>query len=287
MPLDPAKILAVTFPAEEVKYTWRDAVLYALGVGFGMDPMDADQLKFVDETKLVAVPTLANVLGHPGSWLRDRDCGVDWVNAVHGEQELILHRSLPSEGVVRVQVVIDDVIDKGPGRGAIILVRRELADPVSGTAIATVHQGIFCRGSGGFGGRDRVGRADHDIPRRDPDISISMPTHPQLALVYRLSGDFNPLHSDPTVAKAAGYDRPILHGLSTFGLCSHALLKGRCGYDVERFQSMTGRFSAPVYPGETIRLEAWSVRPGLDRFRATVVGRPAVAMTNGVFRFRS
>ena len=141
-------------------------------------------------------------------------------------------------------------------------------------------QTIFCRGDGGFGGPPRQSPPPHPIPSRAPDAVCDFGTRPEMALIYRLSGDYNPLHAEPAAAKAAGFERPILHGLGTFGVSGHALLKTMCGYDPARLKSFSCRFSAPVFPGETIRTEMWRDGPVVS-FRARVVGRDVIAINNG------
>ena len=182
----------------------------------------------------------------------------------------------PSIGRTRIV----EVIDKGPGKGALLLTERTIADKATGELIGTVTQTIFCRGDGGFGGPPREAPAPHPLPARAPDAVCDFGTRPEMALIYRLSGDYNPLHADPAFAKAAGFDRPILHGLGTFGVSGHALLKTMCGYDPARLISFSCRFSAPVFPGETIRTEMW--RDGdVVSFRARVVERDVIAINNG------
>jgi acyl dehydratase len=155
-----------------------------------------------------------------------------------------------------------------------------VTDKDSGVLIATLTQTTFCRGDGGFGGPARETPAPHALPERAPDLVCDLPTRPEMALIYRLSADPNPLHVDPDVAKAAGFPRPILHGLATFGVAGHALLKSVCGYDPARLRAMAGRFSAPVFPGETIRTEMWR-DGGVVSYRSRVVERDAVVINNG------
>jgi acyl dehydratase len=172
------------------------------------------------------------------------------------------------------------VVDKGEGRGALIYSERKITDKASGDLLATITQTTFCRADGGFGAPKRDTPPPHAIPERAPDLICDLPTRPETALLYRLSGDVNPLHADPEFAKTAGYPRPILHGLATFGVAGHALLKEVCGYDPFRLKSMAVRFSAPVYPGETIRTEIW--RDGnVASFRARVIERDVIAINNG------
>jgi acyl dehydratase len=172
------------------------------------------------------------------------------------------------------------VIDKGAGKGALLLMERAIFDKATGEALATIRQTVFCRADGGFSGKQRPSPPVHALPERAPDIVCDLQTRPEMALIYRLSADVNPLHADPEVARAAGFPRPILQGLGSFGVAGHAILRSVCGYDPSRLRSIAGRFSAPVFPGETIRTEMW--RDGaIVSFRARVVERDAVAINNG------
>jgi len=177
------------------------------------------------------------------------------------------------------------VVDKGPGKGALIYSERRIVDRASGELIATLTQTTFCRGDGGFGGPQRPTPAPHALPDRAPDFVCDLGTRPEAALIYRLSGDTNPLHAEPSHAKAAGFPRPILHGLATFGVAGHAILKAICSYDPSRLIAMDGRFSAPVYPGETIRTEMWR-DGGVISFRARVRERDVMAINNGRAKLR-
>ncbi len=280
------KLLAVEMPPAEQVYEPKDCMLYALGVGLGHDPMNEDELAFVYEKDLKVLPTMATVIGHTGSLVRNRDTGIDWVKVVNGEQGFTLHRPLAHQGVVIGHTRIVEVIDKGPGKGALVFTERKVTDKTSGKLIATVTQTIFCRGDGGFGGPPRQTPAPHPIPARAPDAVCDLGTRPEMALIYRLSGDYNPLHAEPAAARAAGYERPILHGLGTFGVAGHAVLKTMCGYDPARLISFSGRFSAPVFPGETIRTQMW--RDGaVVSFYARVVERNVLAISNGRAEVRS
>jgi acyl dehydratase len=251
------KLLSLHIPDVGQPYTEKDAILYALGVGLGRDPMDEDELPFVYEKNLKVLPTFAAVLGWPGFWLRDLDTGVDWVRLVAGEQALVLHRPLARRGTAIGRTRVTEIIDKGAGKGALVYSERALIDAASGERIATVTQTTFCRGDGGFGGPPREAPAPHALPERSPDLFCDRSTRPEAALIYRLSGDPNPLHAEPAVARAAGFPRPILHGLATFGIACHAILKCLCALDPAGLRAISGRFSAPVFPGETIRTEMW------------------------------
>ena len=285
MPIDYEKLLALDIPEVTQTYTQADTILYALGLGLGQDPMDVRQLAYVYEKDLRALPMMACVLAHPRAWLYAADTGIDWPRVVHGEQGIRLHRPLPVAGTVRGKSRIVEIVDKGAGRGAIIYMQREVVDAADGALLASVMQSTFCRGDGGFGGPRQVSAElqaafSQAPPERAPDLVCDLATRPEAALLYRLSGDFNPLHADPDFAKAAGFPRPILHGLATFGVAGHALLRSACGDDLARLRAMAGRFSAPVFPGETIRTEFW--RDGsVVNFRARVVARDVLAITNG------
>ena len=280
MPLDADKLMALKIPAVEHSYGPRDCMLYALGLGLGQNPLNADELAFVYEKNLKVLPTYALVQGYSAYWLRQPDLGITWSQVVHGEQGLMLHESVAPQGTVIGQTRIVDVVDKGEGRGALVYSERAISDKASGRPLATLTQTTYCRADGGFGGPKRDTPPPHALPARAPDITCDSPTRPEMALIYRLSGDVNALHADPDFAKAAGFPRPILHGLATFGIASHALLKVVCGYDPARLTAMSGRFSAPVFPGETIRTEFWR-NGGVVSFRARVVERDTVVIDNG------
>ena len=274
------QLKALKIPEVVQTYSEKDCILYALGLGLGQDPANADELRFVYEKDIKVLPTLAVVLGWPGFWARDLDTGIDWVKLVAGEQGLVLHRPLTPRATVIGHTRVTEIIDKGPGKGALVYSERTVTDQASGAKIATVTQTTFCRGDGGFGGPAREAPPVHPIPERTPDLVCDLPSRPEAALIYRLSGDPNPLHVDPAVAKAAGFPRPILHGLATFGMAGHALLKSLCGYDPARLTAIAGRYSAPVFPGETIRTEMW--RDGaVVSFRARVLERDVIALNNG------
>ena len=280
MPLDYKKIFTLEIPDVEHSYGPKDCMLYALGLGLGQDPLNADELAFVYEKNLKVLPTFALMQGYSGYWLRHPELGVTWNKVVHGEQGLTLHEPVAPQGSVIGRTRIVDVVDKGEGKGALVFSEREISDKASGRRLATLRQTTFCRADGGFGGPKRDTPPPHALPQRAPDVSVDLPTRPEMALIYRLSGDTNPLHVDPEFARAAGYPRPILHGLASFGVAGHALLKAVCGYDPARLTAMAGRFSAPVFPGETIRTEFWR-DGGVVSFRARALERDAIAINNG------
>jgi acyl dehydratase len=274
------KLLALKIPGVERVYTERDPIFYALSLGLGQDPVNADELPFVYEENTKVLPTFPVVAAQPGFWARELNTGIDWVKVVHGEHDLVLHTPLPARGTVTSHTRVIEVIDKGPGKGALVISQRKLNDKATGQLYATITQTTFCRGDGGFGGPPRTAPEPHALPTRAPDAVCDLVTRPEMALLYRWNADMNPLHADPAIATAAGFPRPILHGLATFGVSGHAILKTMCGYDPARFRSMAVRFSAPVYPGETIRTEMW--RDGtIVSFRARVIERDVVVLNNG------
>lgn len=293
MPIDYAKLKNWSFENIEQTYTWKDSMLYALGLGFGFDPLDDLQLRFVYERNLAAVPTMAVVLGYPGFWLKDPATGVDWVKVLHGEHSLNLHKPLPPAGTVVSKLRVSAIVDKGKDKGALLVQERTLYDKKTGDLLGTINQLTFCRGDGGFSevpgngpkGGDPAPPAKPAVPAEAPDAVCDLPTLPQAALIYRLSSDYNPLHAEPAVAKAAGFPRPILHGLCTYGVAGHAILKTFCGYDPTLFSGLAVRFSAPVFPGETIRTEMWR-RGDAVHFRSRVVERDVVVLNNGIARLR-
>lgn len=280
MPINYQQLINWKIPEVEQHLTKRDTILYALGVGLGADPCSADELRFVYEKNLQALPTMAIVLGYPGPWHADPRTGVTRSHVVHGEQGFVIHRPLPVEGTIVGLTEVADVIDKGKDKGALLLTRCTVRDKASGATICTLTSTTFCRADGGFGGPSGPVKEPHPIPQSAPDTVCDLPTLPQAALIYRLSGDYNPLHADPEYARKSGFKRPILHGRCTFSVVGHALLRACCGYDPARLKSMEGRFSAPLYPGETIRTEMWK-NGNIVTFRATVPERGVTVMNNG------
>ena len=283
MAIDYDKLKAWPFKPVEQSYTARDSILYALGLGLGADPLDPGQLRFTFEEAegFAAFPTMAVVLGTPGFWARDPESGLDWKRILHGEQGLELHAPVPPAATVLAENRIVEIIDKGADKGALLYLEREITDKATGNRIATLTSTTFARGDGGFGGPTGPVKPVHALPERAPDAVVDTPVLPQAALIYRLSGDPNPLHASPEVAKAAGFKAPILHGLCSFGIAGAAVLKTYCGNDPGRLKSFGLRFSAPVYPGETITTEMWRDADTVS-FRARVGDR--VVLNNGYAR---
>ncbi|MFP1644712.1 MaoC/PaaZ C-terminal domain-containing protein [Pontitalea aquivivens] len=279
MTINPETALGLTVPDLTQTYTNRETMLYALGIGIGHDPTDLGQLGFVFERGLKAVPTMAVVLGETMDWVYHPDLGMDVPQTLHGEERVILHRPLAPEGRVTGQLRVTGLADKGPGRGALVQATKTLRDAETGALIATVERTAFARADGGFGGvHGTINPAvPQALPNRAPDWTCDLPTVAQAALLYRLSGDRIPLHADPAMARAAGFDRPILHGLCSLGMACHAVLRMACDYDPARIAEIGCRFTAPVYPGETLRVELWKDGNTVS-FRARITDRGVTAL---------
>lgn len=267
------------FPDVVQNYGTKDCILYALGIGFAENPTNRAELPFVfEEPELMVVPSMAAVLASPGFWARDPDVGIDWRRFLHAEQEIIFHRPLFPEAVVYAKTRVDRIIDKGAGKGALIYLERVIQDQEGD--LATVRVVNFARGNGGCGGDFGPQPPPHAIPDGPPERTFETHTDPRSALFYRLSGDPNPIHVDPDMAAAGGFDRPILHGLCSFGIATRAILASYCDYDPGRLRSIKLRFSKPVYPGETMRVDMWRIGDVIS-FRATVADRGVVTLDHG------
>jgi acyl dehydratase len=266
------KIRNLNLPPLEQGYEARDTILYALGLGYGADPLDESELPFVFERELKVVPSISCVLCHPGFWLQGPEYGVDWVKILHAEQAFQVHKPLPATGRLRGEYSVSGIEDKGAEKGALLHQLKNLYDAVSGDHLATVRSTLFLRANGGEGGYGEKQAPAGALPEGSPDRIVEIPTDIRSALIYRLSGDWNPLHADPEVARKAGFERPILQGLCTNGIACRAVLREYCDNDPDRLRSMFVRFSSPLYPGETIRLEFFEDGTTV-RFRAVAAER--------------
>jgi len=240
-------------------WTSKDALLYAVGVGAGIDEL-AFTTENSHEVPQRVLPTMAAVIGAGVSGAISAIGSFDFAMLVHGEQSFVQHREIPVEGSLTATGKIVGIYDKGSG--AVVAVEGECVDNATGETLLTVGSAIFIRGEGGWGG-DRGPSGDRNAaPDRAADASVSYRVRPDQALTYRLSGDRNPLHSDPWFAALAGFDRPILHGLCTYGFTGRALLHTMCDSDPAKFRSMEGRFASPVFPGEQLTIEMWNEGTG-------------------------
>lgn len=270
--MDLEKVVNRPFPDVDHAYTARDTILYALGVGFASEPLDPAHIDYLFEERLKASPTFANVLGHPGMWVRDPQYRVDWKKLLHAEQRMEMFATLAPEGRIIAKTRIMGVRDMGE-RGAMLHQNKLVIDAATGTTIASITNTLMLRGDGGCGDWGDAPADLARLPETAPDSALEVPVTEIQPLIYRLSGDYNPLHIDPEVAKVAGFPRPILHGLSTKGMAGYALLRQFCGFDANRLGSMAVRFTKPVLPGDLLRFEFWGSGPGEVRFRALATNR--------------
>jgi acyl dehydratase len=277
VPLNIQAIAALELPNAIQELSHRDTIIYALGLGFGEDPMNIRELPFVYEKNLKAVPSFANILCHPGFWAQDPHYGIDWVKVLHAEQSFEMHAPIPPAGKIRGVTRISGVEDKGADKGALVHQVKDLYDEADGRHIASVRQTLMLRGNGGEGAFGKAEPAPEALPERIPDTIVDIPTRPGLALLYRLNGDWNPLHADPAIANKAGFERPILHGMCSLGLAARAIIQHYCDYDPDGLSAMFIRFSRPVTPGETLRFEFFEDGKIL-RFRARIVERDIIVL---------
>jgi acyl dehydratase len=257
----------VAVPTERA-WSSTDALIYALGVGAGVVDPVGSELEFTTENSIgltqKVLPTLGVVLATGGEAFSLAGT-FDPTMAVHGEQGIELAGPLPAEGRVITTSRLAGIYDKGAG--AIVAVESRSVDAMTGEWRFTTRSSLFVRGGGGFGGERGPSAGANALPEREPDHVLQAETRRDQALLYRLVGDHNPLHSDPEFAKRAGFDKPILHGLCTYGFTGRLLLHALCGSDPARFVSMSARFSKPVWPGDALTVRVWLLSDGLAAFR--------------------
>jgi len=264
----------------EHAYTAKDSILYALALGYGSQPADPRELQFVYERGLKAVPSISVVLAHPGFWVSAPALDIDWIKILHGEQSFEIFKPLPAVGAVRGSYEVTAVEDRGPEKGAIMHVTKYLHDVASDECVAKVTSAYMLRGDGGQGGFGNPPPPPEPIENAVPSHVVELATLPQAALIYRLSGDLNPIHADPAAAAKAGFPRPILHGLCSLGLATRALVASIAGHNPARLQAVSVRFSKPVFPGETLRVEVFGTGKTY-RFRAIATERNIVVLDRG------
>lgn len=281
MPIKYPEILSLKREGDPYSWTDREVMLYAYGIGLGADPMDERELAYVNEAcftprPLKVVPTFASVAAWgagPG------DLGINRLLVVDGERDITFHKPLPVAAKIFADSRILAVYDKGKDKGAVVTRETVLRDE-AGDKLATLISSAFARGDGGFGGPSEGQPAPHAVPKRAPDRSVDITTRPDQALIYRLCGDRNPLHSDPEFARRAGFPRPILHGMCTYGLTCRAVLQTYADYDASAFRQHAVRFSAPVFPGETVSVDLWK-DGNVVSFEARVKARNVTVIRNG------
>lgn len=268
------------------QYDQNDVIKYALGCGMGADPTDLKQLLFVFEKGLKVIPSMAAIIGSPGSWWRIPDTQVTWQKVLHAQQDVVFHQAMPITGNMHAYNRVTHLHDRGNNKGAIAGLTREIYDNDK-KLIATASRIEVLRADGGFskfnGIHDSPPTRLQAIPTLDKSPSIvDLPILPQGALLYRLNGDPNPLHADPTVAKNAGFTRPIFHGLGSFGYAAHAILKSCCNFEPTALKRLAVRFTSPVYPGETLRFSIWRRNANLVNFQAHSKEREILVLDCGL-----
>jgi acyl dehydratase len=271
-----------TFAPIVQHYQARDSALYALSLGMGADPTDEDELPYVYEGRgPLAVPSQCVTLCWPPFWHKEPATGIAWTRILHGEQRFALRRPVPVEGRVEADHRVVAVSDKGPGRGAILYTAHDIRDQSTGEPIADMMAAEFLRDDGGSGAFGEAPTLTRPLePRREAIATYDYKTSTQAALLYRQASlDFMPIHADPDIARQAGFERPISHGLNTFGLACRAALKHFAPKRPDRLVSMSVRFAAPAYPGDTIRIELFE-EDGI-RFRARALERSVVVLDRG------
>lgn len=284
MAFDPHRLLNWEFSDQHVEINARTSILYALGVGLGINPTDPRELNYVYERDLRVLPTLATALGSPGFWISNPESGVAWQKVVHAEHRLTVHRSLRPGDHLVARSRVTEVADRGKQKGAVIRVQRDLVRQDGGLQSTQVLT-MLARGNGGFGGPPPARSLVQFPTHRDPDEIVDRAVSTQAALIYRLSGDFNPLHADPEIARAAGFSRPILHGLCTYAVAAWSLALGLANSEARRIRHLSARFTAPVFPGETIRTEMWRTNADEACFRSIALERKAVVLDAGQAAF--
>jgi len=279
MALNYDELLSKSIDDIPFRYTDVEAMLYALSIGMGKDPLNAKELPYVYEQggMLQTMPTFSTVLVPD---MFPPDLGWDYSQVLHAEQRMQLYRPLPPAADLLINKKVVDAFDRGPSRGAMVLLEAEGRLARDDTVLFTLGCTIMARGDGGFGGPSGKGPQPHRVPKREPDLSCNIGTSENQSLLYRLTGDRNPLHADPAQAARVGFDRPILHGLCTFGIACNAVLKTICDYDYTLIKGFDARFSAPVLPGDTITTDMWQ-DGNIVSFRCTVKERDSIVLRNG------
>jgi len=281
-----AKVLSRVFPPIEHRLTARDCILFALGIGIGSRSVERADLQFCLESNLKVFPGMVSVIAQPDAWLREPELSIDGTKILHVEQSFTIHRPLEAEKTYVGHYNVRGVVDKGRGKGVLLYLENRLSECAGGELVSEVRSIYLLRGDGGCGTTMSETTGVPPVPRRAPEVSVAIPTLPQAALIFRLSGDYNPIHADPESARAAGFPRPILHGLCTLGVASRALLESYGGHRPESLLSLSARFSAPVFPGETIITESWREGTSVG-FQSRVAERDVVVLNHGRAEFNN
>lgn len=282
MPIKYEQLMAMKNLGQRYSYCDRDVMLYAYGIGMGADPMNENELAFVNEATatpraLKVVPTFASVAA-PGA--EPGHMNLNPVLVVDGERDITFHKPLATAAQITVDSSVLAVYDKGKDKGAVIRYQNVLKNS-EGEPLATLAITYVARGDGGFGAPAEGQPQPHQVPTRAPDRTIEISTRPDQALIYRLCGDRHPLHSDPDYARRAGFPRPILHGMCTYGITCRGILQTYADYDPTAFKRHAARFSAPVFPGDIVTLDMWKERNQIS-FEARVKARGVTVLRNGL-----
>jgi len=278
MAINYEEIMSLEDKGLEFSYTQRDSIIYGLGIGLGKDPMDATELKYVYENGLIAFPSMATNFQYKSPLLLKAK--LNMIMIVHGEQGVTLHQPMPASADVISDTKVVNCYDRGASKGAIIEVETNVRLKKDNSPLCTLTSKTFARGNGGFGGEDVPASIPVEL-NDTPDIIHEVTTTEDQALIFRLSGDSNPLHSDPNFAKMAGYPKPILHGLCSYGVACRSIVETLCEKDSKKLKKFNVRFSSPVFPGETIVTEMWKKDDEIH-FQSKVKERDKVVLKNGV-----
>lgn len=284
MPIDRDLALKATFPDGHGSYDVDDVILYHLGVGAGNPPTDANELEYTYEKALKVLPTYSVVapVGATGANLfKTPGLEFDPMMMLHGEQDIEIHKPLPTSASYKTQMRVADIFDKG--KAALLILEIKYIED-SGEPLFTTRMSAFLRGEGGFGGPAGP-KAGNAAPEREPDGSVEVPTLPQQALLYRLNGDKNPLHADPEFAKMAGFDVPIIHGLCSYGVTCKAIVDNVLDGDVSKVARYQARFAGVAFPGETYIVNYWK-EGGVIYVNARSKERDADIITNAAITLR-
>jgi acyl dehydratase len=279
--LDYDRLMGWQLPVITQSYSDHDCILYAIAVGVSTGTIDAHDLRYLYEgAGLRTLPTMPTIVGQRAMWMADPRLGIDWQHIVHGEQSVQVHVPLPPSGTIVSGEKIKAIYDKGRDKGALVVLERTIRGAQNELLYSTLQTSYFLRNDGGFGGTNAESRI-WEVPSRAPDAWLDLPTRSDQAILYRLCGDVNPLHVDRAAAAKAGFPAPILHGLCVYAIAARAVVKTVCGANPDLLGAIEARFSAPTYPGETIRTEIWRPSHRQVVFRCRVLERDTTVLSHG------
>jgi acyl dehydratase len=285
MPIDPNKARGARLADGESSYDRDKVILYHLGLGAGVPPTSPSELEYTYEKNLKVLPSFAVIpaFGSMGGIGSIPGLKFNFAMLLHGEQEVILHRPLPVEAKLKTSAHVPEIYDKG--KAALVILEAQARDAATGQPLFTNRFSLFIRGEGGFGG-DSGPKVGNAAPERAPDGVVERKTLPQQALIYRLSGDKNPLHADPEFAKIGGFDKPIIHGLCSYGIACKAIVDEVLGGDVAQVARYQARFAGVAFPGETYRISYWKDGAKRILLEAASAERSAKIISNAVIELR-